>query len=67
MKELYQDKVEDDHSYYEDEIEWLREALRFYADEKRWQQEWDAQFKKNVCDAHIDGGEIARAALKETK
>ena len=28
IKELYQDKVEDDHSYYEEEIARLREALR---------------------------------------
>ena len=28
MKELYQDKVEDDHSYYEEEIKRLREALK---------------------------------------
>jgi len=47
-----------------DEIERLREALKFYADEKRWRQEWDNQFHRMVCDAHSDGGAIALAALK---
>ena len=28
MKELYQGKIEDDHSYYEEEIKRLREALK---------------------------------------
>ena len=52
MKELYQDKIEDDHSYYEEEIKRLRETLQKVADgdvERVSAEKWrtDGQYSKN--------------------